>query len=578
VEPFAGAVVDAVRTGGYDLVFGGDDVEVLALSLCRDRFEADVPYAEHEVVVRSVDKLELVQAARSVGLAAPRTVAATPEAVAEATRRPDAGIVVKPRLHWNPGRARGRMPAALCRTPEEVVQAVAVVEAAGGEAVLQDRIEGTLGAVTALCAQGGRVVAESHQVASRVSPAWRTSTRAETRPIDPELSRQVADLLGQLGWLGIANLQFLHPPSGPPQLIDFNGRFYGSLALAQRAGLDLPVRWALLAATGEDDGRIRTAPAGVRYQALEEDLRRARVERRGGLLADLAGTALYAPRAAHSTWAAGDPRPTAARLTQLARSRRHRHGEEGGPPGPVRRGRAAPVIAISGLDGSGKSTQARALISSLEARGYDAVMVWNRLTFNPSLFRVTAPLRLAVRGAMRLGLMSSAPREVQADGDVIPAEHSATRALRERVPMVSVLWVTFVALVHAVGVRRSAVREIRRGRIVISDRYVLDSLVQLHDRYGRVHGVGLQARLLRLLTPAPLAAYFLDVPGDEARRRKPEEFSVEELDAHRRAYLGQAGQLGVRVLDGRRPPDELAALIADEVSDRLAALQRAHAS
>jgi thymidylate kinase len=122
------------------------------------------------------------------------------------------------------------------------------------------------------------------------------------------------------------------------------------------------------------------------------------------------------------------------------------------------------------------------------------------------------------------------------------------------------------------------VREIRRGRIVISDRYVLDSLVQLHDRYGRVHGVGLQARLLRLLTPAPLAAYFLDVPGDEARRRKPEEFSVDELDAHRRAYLEEAGRLGVRVLDGRRPPDELAALIADEVSDRLAAVQRARAS
>jgi hypothetical protein len=328
VEPFAEAVGGVITEGAYDIVFGGDDVEVLALSLCRERFEACIPYAPHHVVLRAMDKLELTDAARSAGLTVPRTVAATPEAVADAAVRPE--VVVKARLHWSPGRSSGRMAAAVCRTHAEIVQAVDTVEQAGAQAVLQNRIDGTLRAVTVLCGPGGRVVAEAHQVASRISPAWRTSTRAETRPIDPVLSAQVAELVAGLGWLGIANLQFLCPNSGPPHLIDFNGRFYGSLVLAQRAGLDLPVRWALLATTGQDPGPVPTARPGARYQALEEDLRRARVERRGGLLGDLASTALYAPWAAHSTWDTGDLRPAADRLWHLARSRWHRRRSSGG--------------------------------------------------------------------------------------------------------------------------------------------------------------------------------------------------------------------------------------------------------
>lgn len=327
LEPFAAAVERVVSEGRYDIVFAGDDVEMLALSLCRQRFGACVPYAPHEVVVRAVDKLELTGAARSVGLAVPRTVAATPEALAAAASHPH--VVVKARLHWTAGRVGGRIPASVCASHAEIVGAVGAVEAAGGRAVLQERIDGTLAAVTALCGSGGRVVAESHQVASRVSPTWRTSTRAETRPIDPAISRGVADLLGMLGWFGIANLQFVQPRQGPPHLIDFNGRFYGSLALAQRAGLDLPVRWARLVRSGDDGRKSRPARTGVRYQALEEDVRRALVERRGGALADLIGTALYAPGAAHSTWDARDPRPAVARITQLARQRWHRRRSSG---------------------------------------------------------------------------------------------------------------------------------------------------------------------------------------------------------------------------------------------------------
>jgi hypothetical protein len=59
----------------------------------------------------------------------------------------------------------------------------------------------------------------------------------------------------------------------------------------------------------------------VRYQWLEGDLRRAAVERRGGLLLDLAGTLRFAAGAVHSTLSLRDPAPALARIRAMAAAR-----------------------------------------------------------------------------------------------------------------------------------------------------------------------------------------------------------------------------------------------------------------
>jgi predicted ATP-grasp superfamily ATP-dependent carboligase len=54
----------------------------------------------------------------------------------------------------------------------------------------------------------------------------------------------VARLLADLGWSGVANVQFVRAPGGRPRLIDLNGRLYGSLALAYATGVNVPDLWA----------------------------------------------------------------------------------------------------------------------------------------------------------------------------------------------------------------------------------------------------------------------------------------------------------------------------------------------
>jgi hypothetical protein len=113
-------------------------------------------------------------------------------------------------------------------------------------------------------------------------------------------------------------LQFLVAADGVPRLIDLNGRFYGSLALAVRAGANLPAVWAALA-TGRDVEPV-TARSGVRYSWWEGDLRRAMLDRRGGLVRDLAGTLGAGVGAVHSIGRWRDPAPAVVQLRQLARS------------------------------------------------------------------------------------------------------------------------------------------------------------------------------------------------------------------------------------------------------------------
>jgi len=313
-EGFLDATAAAIKDGGYDLVFACDDVEVLALSEHRDRLRARVAWPAHEAVVRSFDKLELTLTAQRVGLGVPRTEPATDEALAAWT----GPAVVKSRLHGAVG-VPARMHAALVDDAQEAAARVAELRALGGEPFLQEQVSGTLVGFATVIDADGAIVASFQQEADEIWPMPAGGTvRGRGVPVDAELEAGVARLLRELGWTGLAQLQFLTGADGVPRLIDFNGRFYGSLALASAAGLNLPAAWAAIA-TGRPVPPLVARDRELRYQKLEDDITRAKTN--GGL----ASCATYAMGAVHTIWSASDPAPAVAygarKLTRAARRR-----------------------------------------------------------------------------------------------------------------------------------------------------------------------------------------------------------------------------------------------------------------
>jgi predicted ATP-grasp superfamily ATP-dependent carboligase len=307
LDAFVAAVNAAIAAGGYEIVFGADDAQVLALSERRGDVDAVVPHAPHAAVVRSLDKLELGRAAERAGLAAPRTLAAE-DGWPEGAPVP---AVVKARLHasFAPGGGAERIKTQVVGDEHEGERRIEEIAALGAVPVVQEVVEGRLEAFVALVDGDGRLLACAQQRAGEIWPPHvGVSARAVTVPVDSGLADRVGAMLVDLGWSGLAELQFLVPPDGEPRVIDLNGRFYGSLQLAVSAGVNFPDLWARMATGRPVDGRVQ-APGGVRYQWLEGDLKRALVQRRGGLVRDVAGTLRYAVGARHSLWSPRDPGP-----------------------------------------------------------------------------------------------------------------------------------------------------------------------------------------------------------------------------------------------------------------------------
>lgn len=307
---FIDGVNGAIAAGGYELVFGTGDADVMALSANREQFQAQVPYASHAVVARSFDKRDLAVTAARVGLATPRLLE-----VGEILDNFDRPVVVKER------RGKATLPShtAVARTRSAALDAVEQVRVAGGEPLVQELASGSLIAYIAVRDQTGRIVAHAQQVAERIWPSHAGgSVRARTIPVDSVLARGAEALLADLGWFGLAQLQFILGDDGRHRLIDFNGRFYGSMALAVASGANVAAIWAALATSRPHPPA--SAVSGQRYQVLQADLRRAWAERRGGLLRDVLDCVRVAPAATHSVWDSRDPGP-ACRLSLVLLAR-----------------------------------------------------------------------------------------------------------------------------------------------------------------------------------------------------------------------------------------------------------------
>lgn len=288
-----------------------------------------------------------------------------------------------------------------------------------------------------------------------------------------------------------------------------------------------------------------------------------RVAVSGGLDERRLGRAREAFDAHRDAWGLAEQRaPLWAAQASLERLRRALDGHRGLPLVPAPRrvvGRVVRprIVALSGVDGSGKSTQARALRTALTALGYEATIVWAPLADNPGLARVASVIKAG------LGCF---PALREADHRTVRGRvPDAGSALRHRSPVAHQAWVIAVALANGLAHARGVAREAPRGRVVIFDRYVLDSLARLRFFYGENAALRLPRAIVRALSPPPAASFFLDLPAELSAARKDDGWTAEDLRNQVRLYRQEASRLGVVRLDATADQAQLSAQIARTV-------------
>lgn len=224
------------------------------------------------------------------------------------------------------------------------------------------------------------------------------------------------------------------------------------------------------------------------------------------------------------------------------------------------------VIALSGIDGAGKSTQARLLKEALERLGYEVDVAWLPLAQNLSLKRLAAPVKglLQLRSSSTSGAGTARSPVAGTARSLGGGDH-----LRRDRPALNAVWIATVAVANGMAHRRIALRGAARGRIVIFDRYVLDSAARLRFFYAPDGLLGVQNALVRVLSPRPVCTFFLDLPPEQSLRRKDDVWTSNDLALQARLYREDAARSSPVRVDATEPPEQLAAAIAFESWRRL---------
>jgi predicted ATP-grasp superfamily ATP-dependent carboligase len=329
----AAALLEAAGRGRLDLLVPVTDELVLPLAAAREELPAGCVLAvsDDEGLAATGDKVATLELARRLGVPTPPTaVVRTPDEALEAA--PDLGwpVVVKPAV------SRLRTPEGIERFTvayaNDGAELVARMEEVGGRTavLLQRYVTGEGHGVELLMAGGRPLAAFQHHRLREVPITGGASSFRESVPLDPGLLDASVRLLAELSWTGLAMVEFRVGPDGP-SLMEVNGRIWGSLPLAVKAGMDFPARMADLFLDGPPpEGPVDTDyRVGVRSRNVSLDvvwigstLRRRRrypyleSPRRREALAAAAG--LLRPGDGYDLLEADDPGPALAELRGLA--------------------------------------------------------------------------------------------------------------------------------------------------------------------------------------------------------------------------------------------------------------------
>ncbi len=203
------------------------------LPACRDRFDI------------AFDKARTMELARCLGVETPATYVCEREddffSVLPKISYP---AVVKPRrsLRWEDNGAL-HSTAVFAFSADDLRRKFLGILARSGEyPLIQEYVQGEEAGVEFLCDRGRVVAACAHRRIRSSPPAGGPGAVKESVPLSyAGMGKRAARLAEALEWHGPIMVEFkIDRASGTPNLMEINGRFWGSLPLAIAAGVDFP--------------------------------------------------------------------------------------------------------------------------------------------------------------------------------------------------------------------------------------------------------------------------------------------------------------------------------------------------
>jgi len=270
-DGFGEALIRLVQRYPGSVILPMEDPSLLWCSTHRKRIESEggnLLLPSHESITTAEDKRATLRVASELGLPCPKTwePASSTELISIIESASLSHFVIKPIqgtgssgiLYDFPIESKGS-PDALRRHWDRF-----------GPLLLQERVpaEGRGLGVSLLFDRAGECVASfAHERLKQYPVSGGPSTDRKSIHA-PELVQMSIRLLKKMNWRGIGMVEWKeNPKAGTPMLMEVNPRFWGSLELAVRAGVDFPTLFTQ-AALGERFASAHEYPADIRCRWL----------------------------------------------------------------------------------------------------------------------------------------------------------------------------------------------------------------------------------------------------------------------------------------------------------------------
>jgi protein-tyrosine-phosphatase/predicted ATP-grasp superfamily ATP-dependent carboligase len=327
---FLSALLALLAGGRFDLLIPSSDRALAAVAAHDERLRARVRVGcpPARVLQRVLEKSATLEIAARCGVPVPPTYDL--DGLDEgAVDRADLEFPVVAKPRDKSAVVPSSFKVRYLRTRDELRLALRLDPGFSRRNVLQGYCVGEGVGVAVLLHEGEPLAAFQHRRLREFPHTGGVGVLTVSEPPDPRLVGYAVTLLRALEWEGVAMVEFRrNPADGRAVLMEVNGRYWGSLSTAIRAGMDFPAyEWQL--AHGEHPEVPSTYRAGIKVRWLAGDLLRLH-----GLLLEPAGEGAarpsrlreaaafagsFGPTVRSAYWWMRDPVPPAAELGRAFR-------------------------------------------------------------------------------------------------------------------------------------------------------------------------------------------------------------------------------------------------------------------
>jgi predicted ATP-grasp superfamily ATP-dependent carboligase len=275
---FVADILSVVRDTGATLVIPTVESTLVVLNEWREVVERHARLAAPppDVLEYAINKGKTLRLAQGLGVPVPRS--AEGDSVEEILCRAadlEFPVAIKPRghgLHLTTANTLG-FKVRYARTLDELRLLLQSFERDAAALLVQEYAAGVGRCVAALCRRGEPLVLFAYSREREFPLSGGVSVVRKSIPLDERLAAYASALLREIGWHGVAMVEFKYDPAADRYtLMEINGRFQASTALSLDAGINLPRLVAALYGIGELGLPTPTYRVGIEERWLHGDL------------------------------------------------------------------------------------------------------------------------------------------------------------------------------------------------------------------------------------------------------------------------------------------------------------------